>query len=158
MSENKKVRFTFIDGIIVLVIIAVIAFVGYNFFGKEVVQNQATSDTFEISFYIEEAPDFAAESIEVGSGVTDEAKKVPLGTIKNLEVADSVSFGGTSEGKIVKTTKEGYKSIKITAEVSGNEFEHGIKVAGNEYVVGHSMTIYAGKAKLYGRISGLQKK
>ena len=69
MSENKKVRFTFIDGIIVLVIIAVIAFVGYNFFGKEVVQNQATSDTFEISFYIEEAPDFAAESIEVGSGV-----------------------------------------------------------------------------------------
>ena len=158
MSENKKVRFTFIDGIIVLVIIAVIAFVGYNFFGKEVVQNQATSDTFEISFYIEETPDFAAENVEVGTTVTDEAKKVSLGTIKSVEVAEAVSYAGTSEGEIVKATKEGYKSLKITAEVSGNEFEHGIKVAGNEYVVGHSMTIYAGNGKFYGRISGLQKK
>ena len=158
MSENKKVRFTFIDGIIVLVIVAAIAFVGYNFFGKEVVQNQATSDTFEISFFIEESPDFAAESVEVGTGVTDEAKKVSLGPIKSVEVADSVSYGGTSDGEIVRTSKEGYKSVKITAEVSANEFEHGIKVAGNEYVVGHSMTIYAGKGKFYGRISGLKKK
>ncbi len=158
MSENKKVKFTFIDGIVVLVIIAVIAFVGYKFFGKEVAQNQAASDVYEISFFVEESPDFAAESVEVGSGVTDEAKKIPLGTVKKVEVNDSVSFGGTSDGQIVKTSKEGYKSVKITAEVNANEFEHGVKIEGNEYVVGHSMTIYAGKAKFYGRISGLKKK
>ena len=158
MSENKKVRFTLIDAIVVLVIIAVIAFVGYKFFGKEVVQNQATSDTFEISFYIEEAPDFAVDNREVGSTVTDEAKKVSLGTIKNVETGDAVGFVGTDDGEFVTSSKENYKSVKITAEVNANEFEHGIKVAGNEYVVGHSMTIYAGKAKLYGRVSGIEKK
>lgn len=158
MSENKKVRFTLIDAIVVLVIIAVIAFVGYKFFGKEVVQNQATSDTFEISFYIEEAPDFAVDNIKVGSTVTDEAKKVSLGTIKNVETGDAVGFVGTDDGEFVTSSKENYKSVKITAEVNANEFEHGIKVAGNEYVVGHSMTIYAGKAKLYGRVSGIEKK
>ncbi len=158
MSENKKIRFTFIDAIIVLIIVAVIAFVGYNFFGKEVVNNNNTEDTFIVSYYIEEAPDYAAQNVSKGDAVSDEAKKIPLGTVVDVELKEAAVYSPDSNGNTIKSSKDGYKSVMITTEVNANEFAHGIKVSGTEYVVGHSLTIYAGKAKLYGKVSGIQKK
>ena len=158
MSETKKIRFTFIDALIVLVVVAVIVFVGYKFFGKEVAKNTDASTTYKLSFYIEEAPDFAAANIEKGCKVSDEAKKIPLGNASDVTIGDSVFYTTNQDGDVIKSSREGYNSIKITTEVQALETDHGIKVDGTEYVVGHSMTIYAGKAKIYGRVSGIEKK
>ena len=158
MSETKKTKFTFIDGLIVLIIVAVVAFVGYKFFGKEVVKTTEASDMYALSFYVEEAPDFAAENIKEGCKVSDEAKKIPLGNATEVVIDDSVYYTTNNDGEVIKSSRDGYNSIKITTEVNGTETDHGIKVDGTEYVVGHSMTIYAGKAKIYGRVSGIEKK
>ena len=158
MSETKKTRFTLIDGLIVLIIIAVVAFVGYKFFGKEVVETNEATDTYTLSFFIEEAPDFAAANIKKGCKVSDEAKRIPLGEATKVKIGDSVFYTTNRDGEVIKSSREGYNSIKISTEVKGTETDHGIKIDGSEYVIGHSMTIYAGKAKIYGRVSGIEKK
>lgn len=158
MSETKKTRFTLIDGLIVLIIIAVVAFVGYKFFGKEVVENTDATDTYTLSFFIEEAPDFAAANIKKGCKVSDEAKRISLGEATKVKIGDSVFYTTNKDGEVIKSSREGYNSIEISTEVKGAETDHGIKIDGSEYVVGHSMTIYAGKAKIYGRVSGIEKK
>lgn len=157
MSE-KKIRFTFIDALVILVVIAVAAFVGVKFFGKNISGAASLENTYIVSYYFEEVPDFAADAISVGDPVSDETKKVGLGVITDVKKEESVYYAPASDGKMVKSPKEGYSSVTLTTEVSASEFDHGIKVAGNEYVVGHSITLYAGKGKIWGRVSGIEKK
>ena len=111
-----------------------------------------------MSYFFEEVPDFAAEMIDKGTVVSDETYGHKLGKLVDVEFGDSVSFAANDQGQIVKSSKEGYKSVALKVEVKGNAFDHGIEVEKIKYVVGHTMTLYAGKAKLYGRISGIEKK
>jgi len=158
MSEKKKIRFNVIDAIVLVVIIAVVAFVGIKLFGGEVASNLASGNYYTVTYYIEESPSFAAENIEVGAPVSDEGKNVPLGKVTAVELGESVMFAANDEGKMIKSGKEGYNSVTLTTEVQAAEFDHGIEVNNVKYVVGHTMTLYAGKAKLYGRIAGIEKK
>ncbi len=158
MSEKKKIRFNVIDAIVILVILSVAVFVGSKLFGGGKTGPLSTDNVYEMTFYIEEAPDFAAKAIENGSAVTDEAKNVPLGKVVSAELKPSVIYAPNSNGESVKSSKEGYNSVTLVAEVSGTEFEHGLEIGNVKYVVGHTMTLYAGKAKLYGRIAGIEKK
>lgn len=155
--KDKKIRFNIVDVVILLVIVAVVAFVGIKFFGKS--DNVAAGPkTYIVSFYCEEVPSFAAEIVKVGDSVEDETKKVPLGTITAVNVGDAVVYSSDAEGKIVKSDKEGYKSILITSEVSATEFEHGIIADSIKYAVGHSVTLYAGNAKMVGKVSEIKLK
>ncbi len=163
MSEKKKFKFNIIDAIVLLVIVAVIAFVASNLFGDSIQNGSGAADaaknqTYIMSYFFEEVPDFAAEMIDKGTVVSDEAFGHKLGKLVDVEFGDSVSFAANDQGQIVKSSKEGYKSVALKVEVKGNAFDHGIEVEKIKYVVGHTMTLYAGKAKLYGRISGIEKK
>ena len=158
MSEKKKIRFNAIDAIVLVVIIAVVAFVGVKLFGGEVAGNSAAGDTFVMTYFIDESPSFAAGLVEAGAPVSDESRNVPLGKVTAVELGESVMFAANDEGKMIKSGKEGYNSVTLTTEVQGAEFDHGIEVGNVKYVVGHTMTLYAGKAKLYGRIASIEKK
>ncbi len=158
MSEKKKIKFNVIDAIVILVILAVIVFVGSKLLGGGQVGTQNGDNVYEMSFFVEESPDFAATIIEEGSLVTDEAKNVLMGKVLSVEVLPSVIFSPNYNGEMVKSSKEGYNSVKLVAQVSGTEFEHGLEIGNVKYVVGHTMTFYAGKAKLYGKIAGIEKK
>ena len=154
---DKKIKFNIIDAIILLVILAVVAFVGIKFFGKS--DNAATEpETYSVSFYCEEVPAFAADIVKVGDSVEDETKKVFLGTITAVEVGDAAVYSADAEGKIVKSAKEGYKSVLITSSVEATEFEHGIIADSIKYAVGHSVTLYAGNAKMVGKVSEIKLK
>ena len=154
---DKKIKFNIIDAIILLVILAVVAFVGIKFFGKS--DNAAAEPkTYSVSFYCEEVPAFAADIVKVGDSVEDETKKVLLGTITAVEVGDAAVYSADAEGKIVKSAKEGYKSVLITSSVEATEFEHGIIADSIKYAVGHSVTLYAGNAKMVGKVSEIKLK
>ena len=153
----KKIKFNIVDAIILLVILAVVAFVGIKFFGKS--DNVAAEPkTYSVSFYCEEVPAFAADIVKVGDSVEDETKKVLLGTITAVEVGDAAVYSADAEGKIVKSAKEGYKSVLITSSVEATEFEHGIIADSIKYAVGHSVTLYAGNAKMVGKVSEIKLK
>ncbi len=159
MSE-KKCKFNIIDAIVVLVLIAALCFAGYKLFVEPNSEQNVQQTTYVVSYFCEEVPTFAAEAIFEGDPVSDEYKDVPLGHVTSVTVEPSVSYIGNAQGKLCTTSRDGYNSVKLTTEVtvSGEPYPHGIQIGSSKYGVGHSITLRVGKAKIYGRVSGIEVK
>ena len=159
MSEKKKFKFNVIDAIVVVVIVAALCFAGYKLAIEPNSEVNLQQNTYTVSFFCEEVPTFAAEAIQEGDPVSDEYKDVPLGNVVSVKVSPSTSYVGDAQGNIHKTTKEGYQTVEIeaTVTVSGEEYKHGIAIGESKYGVGHSITLRVGKAKIFGRVSGIEK-
>ena len=153
--EKKKFRFNIVDIIVILVIIAAVVFVGSKFISNDV--GSTTSAQYKISFCCDEVPSFAAETIEEGDFVTDDDKNSALGVVEKVTLSPSRTYASTADGKWNLAPKEGYNCVQVTAVVDAQEFQHGIIVNAAKFGVGHSLTIRVGKAKIYGRVSGLEK-
>lgn len=155
MQEKKKARFNVIDAVIILVIIAAAAIVCYKVAGGAF--GNSGSGTYTMKFFCEEVPDFAADIIEVGDSVLDEQKDVPLGSVTSVQFGESHTYTTTSAGDVRVVPKEGYKSVVITTSLTGSDYENGVIVNSSKYGVGHSITIRVGKAKIFGRVSYIEK-
>ncbi len=159
MSENKKAKFTVVDAIVLVIVLAVLGFVGFKFFGPGSANNiAAETKTYIVSYDFEEVPEFAAKLVKKKDPVSDEAKKNALGIVTDVKVGDAAIYCADAEGMLHKSPKENYNSVKLTTEVVAVKSNHGIQVSGNTYTVGHTMTLYAGDAKLFGKIAGIVEK
>ncbi len=153
--EKKKFKFNLVDLIVVLIIVAAVAFVGIKFFGGGVGSTQTAQ--YKISFMCDEVPSFAAEAIEVGNLVTDDDKNSALGVVEAVNLFPSRTYAQTDSGEFRLAPKEGFNSVEVVSVVTAQEFQHGIMVNASKYGVGHSLTIRVGKAKIFGRVSGLER-
>ncbi len=159
MSENKKARFTVVDAVVLVALLAVLGFVGFKFFGPGASNAGATeAKTYVVSYDFEEVPEFAAKLVKTGDAVSDEQKKHALGTVTGVEVGDAAIYCADADGLLHKSPKENYNSVKLTTEVVAVKANHGIQVSGTTYTVGHTITLYAGDAKLFGKIAGISEK
>ncbi len=158
MSEKKKVRFTVLDAVVLLVILVVAVFVGMKFFGPETGGGRAEEKTYTVRYYAEEVPEFAAELIKAGDTVTDASRGHSLGKVVSVETGDAAVFFPDERGQLQKSGKEGYRSVTIYAETEGTAHTHGVTVAGTLYVTGHSMKLYVGGAELTGYVAGIEEK
>ncbi len=155
MAEKKKAKFNVIDAIVILVILAVIALVGYKFMLGS--GESGVSGTYTLKFLCEEVPDFAASVIEIGDVVVDEQKDVPLGTVTDIKIDESRTYTTTKEGDIRVVPKPYYTCVELTTTLTGEEYQNGVIVNSSKYGVGHSITIRVGKAKIFGRVSYIEK-
>ena len=115
------------------------------------------AETVYISFHTEQAPDCVAGYLPVGGRVMDEAKGVDLGRIVNVNIGEGFDYNPNERGQMVKSAKYGYSEALITSAVRGVMDERGLWVDGNRYIVGHSMSVVAGDAIIYMRVSGLER-
>lgn len=145
-----------IDLIIVVVLIAAAGIFGYKYLsGNQMVASSEVPAT--ITFYAEEVSDFVLDgTIKEGDVVYDVQEKSNIGTVKSVTYGESVSYIETSDGRWVKTTKPDYQSVTITCEAYGTEFPNGIIIADNNYYIGHTFTIAAGKAKIHLRVFDIE--
>lgn len=157
MAEKRKIKFNPIDCIILLVIIAAVAFVAYKVVGQKAMTN-ADGTKYEIIYYFEEVPDYAADIIKKGDPILDEAKNIPLGKITDVKTGEAAVYSPDSNGMIQKSAKEDYKSVTLTTEVNASDYEYGVEISGAKYGVGHTFTVRAGKSKLYGKVKAIEKK
>lgn len=156
VDKNGKLfgKINLIDFIIVLVILALVAFVALKVVDKG--NEGANLTQVRISFYGEETPNYVTKYIEKGTTVLDGTEKVNLGTIESFDIGSPLSYATTTNGDVQQVIKEGYSSVSITAIVKGELGEHGVTVDGVLYGVGHTLPIYAGKAKLFMKVSGIE--
>ena len=153
MDEKKtKKRFTLLDAVILLVVIAGLAFVAYRMMPKG---STTTYETVEISFYAPDCPDFVAEQLYVGAPVIDADRSVYMGQIVDFQVEDSVFWSANDEGVQVASPMDDYKAVTITARVSGEPSAYGIRLSSVEYSVGHTIAIRAGFAKISCAVSNV---
>lgn len=154
--EKKAHRFNLFDLVVILAVVAVIAFGAVK-----LTSNDRYSDTekarYRVVFYTEEATDFSLARLENGKPVCDESNNIPMGTITDFTV-DEQSYGQqvNSEGQYVTFPREGYGSAYITFEGEGDPYAYGAKFENGRYSVGQTVTIRAADAKFYGRIYDIQ--
>ena len=158
--ENKKKGMLFgkmniIDLIIIIVVLCALGFLASRFLG--VGKSAAVqAKTLRVVFYSEETPDFVPRNTKVGDSVFDVDNRQAIGRVTDIQTADSFSYMAAADGSIHRGPKAGYVSVNITMEVSGTPTDYGVVVGSIQYAVGHSIVIYAGMGKYYGRIYSIE--
>ena len=147
-------KISVVDAFAVIVIITAAVFI-YRGLGVASIATSAKGSAVTIKFQTEQAADCVAEYLTPGARVMDEAKGVELGRITDVFIGEGYDYNPDANGNLVKSAKYGYSSVEITAEVVGVMNERGLWVDGNRYIVGHSLSVIAGDAIMYMRISGL---
>lgn len=156
VDKNGKLfgKINLIDLIIVLVLIALVAFVALKVVNKD--NDGASLSQVRISFYGEETPDYVANVLENGTTVLDTKENVNMGTVESFEIGAPLGYETDTKGEVQAVVRQGYNSVTINAVGQGVLGEHGVTIDGVQYGVGHTLTIYAGKAKLYLKISAIE--
>ena len=152
-QENSPKKLNFVDYAIIVIILAVIAFAGFKYLGPK--SAALNTKMVTMTFYAEELSDFVAQQIKAGDHLLDDTTNVSLGYVKSVEKGLSKVYVSTQDGRFVQTTKEGSCSITIVGEVEGVPDPNGCMIKNVRYGVGHSMTLRAGKAKIYLRVKDI---
>lgn len=160
IDKNGKLfgKINIIDVIIVIVLLAAILFGAYKFglFSQRQVIT-ANTDKLRLVFYQEEVNTFTTDNTKLKDPVTETLQNASLGSVVNLEVDKSVSWGYDKDGRQVKSTKEGFSSIFITAETTGTISPSGILTGGSKYYVGQLMTLRVGTSTFFCRLYDVEK-
>lgn len=156
IDKNGKIggKVNLIDLLIVIVILAAIAFVGYRFILKDktgIINNE----TVILEFTSEEVNDFTIERLEAGAPVLDYDENNYLGTVTGFELGEPASYEVNEYGETVRLSLPGCNSVVLTAEAAGTLDGNGVVIGGARYGIGHTMIIFAGDCKLFGKISGI---
>lgn len=159
-SENKKKKskFNFLDIIILLVIIAGVGF-GVRKYKQASVSTPVSPKTqkIEISYHIEEVPDYAARAIEIGDPVKEEIQNANFGNVTHTQIEESISWARNDQGEFFKSQRDGYASLTLKMEANGIMSENGVTVDKSVYYIGQTITLHAGNSILKtGRISDLK--
>lgn len=154
MEEKKtaKKRFTLLDAVIILVVIAALAFVAYKMMPTG---STAAYEDVTLSFYAPDVPDYVAEQLYVGAPVVDADRNVYLGKVVDIQIEDSVFWSANDEGIQTVSPMDDYRAVTITTRVSGEASAYGIRLSSVEYSVGHTLAIRAGFAKISCAVSDL---
>lgn len=148
--EQKKRKFNAVDLAVVLVLVAVVAFAAYRFFGGS--SGKAATgqgEPYRITFLCSETPENVAEMISLGDTVTDDSCYMDLGKVVDFKLDEARVYATTSDGKTVLSSKPGYKSVYVTVEAEGVADDNCVYVTGWALGCGHTMVIRVGYAKLY---------
>ena len=96
---------------------------------------------YSVTFYADEVPTFVADSVKKSMKVYDSENDVELGLVTEVLNEDAICYASNA-GKLVLTTKAGYRSLMITATVEGWYID------GVLYGLGHTDTLHVGNTEV----------
>lgn len=156
IDNNGKIfgKVNLIDLIIILILVALVVLAVFKFAVPSEDDNMASQ--VKITLFCEETPSYVINYIKEGAPVLDTKEDITIGTVKNFEAGEPIGFETDKDGLMYEVTRANYNSVTIEVAANGDIGENGVTVDGVLYAVGHTMTIYAGQAKLYLRVSGIE--
>ena len=151
---NIRGKVNIVDIIILIVFLAIVAFLGYRFLFRDDTDAGNTKPVI-IEFTSSEVNDYTARQLETGVPVLDGNANKALGTAVDFTVDDATTTFVTDSGKVVLATIPETKSVVITIEGAGELDGNGLLIDGTRYGIGHSTVVFVGKCRLSGKISGI---
>lgn len=164
IDKNGKLfgKVSIVDILIIVMILGVVAGVGYKFSKSSTATPFAKKDTIVTTFYQETTPDFVPGSIKVGDMVTDNATGSVFGKVISVKADKDVSFAANVNGEMVQSSKPGYNSVIITVEGEGvfkdGNGQQGVSFNNTDFYINKSIELKAGKVDLWVKIKNLEKK
>ena len=152
----KKFKFNFVDLLVVLALVAVVAFVVLQL-SNGILDSSGGSATYKMTFYTEESTIYSLDNVKIGDPVCDESNDVSLGKVVSTEFSDkSHAQLETADGTYVEAARPGYGSGSVVFEGEGTAYQYGAKFDNSKYSVGQTVTLRVGTSKLYGRIKAIE--
>ena len=156
--NQKKVKFNIVDIIVLLLLVAGIAFVGIKMLGSgdpaPVVSDPATGvtegteGTYHITFSAECIPGYVADTLVKGSRSENVSRNMDLGTLIDFSVAPSIIYSFDANGICVQSEKPGYVSVTLVCEVTGIQQPTGLQVGQFMLNIGHGMGVRCGNTEI----------
>ena len=148
--NQKKAKFNIVDIIVILILVAGIAFVGVRMFGGEepAVENPSAGNTYHVTFHAECIREDVANPLVLGSKAENASRNMDLGTLIDFSIDEAIAYGTDSNGLVVQGTKPGYVSVSLTCELTGIDQSTGLQVGQFMLNVGHAMGVRCGFTEL----------
>ena len=137
---QKKVRFTFIDALIILFVIAAAAFVVLKFMPAKMASGEKSKATFTV--ILSRKDENFANAINIGDVVSISNKEKDTGVVKAVRAinAESLEYN-SNEGVYAIQTLEDKKDVYVTIEADATEDEKLISIGTTPVKVGIAMPV-----------------
>ncbi len=157
IDKNGKLfgKINLIDLLIILVIIAAVAFFATKAFTPAQETANTDTGTVRVQFFSSKVPVGAAEAIEVGAPAFEDTTNVQFGKVVAVESEPAYTYLVDDDGNPVKTEVPYSYAVSVTVELEGNLTDSGLYVGGRLYGVGASFTMHFGKSTIYASVSGV---
>lgn len=147
--SQKKAKFNVVDIIVVLILIAGIAFVGTRMLGsRDPADVSIPSNAYRVTFSAECVDETVAERLEEGSRAESGDRVMDLGTLTEFTIDESVWYTADSKGNAVQTTKPGCVSVTLVCELTGTEQPTGLLVGKQLLNVGQRLDVCCGMTQI----------
>ena len=140
-------KINIIDLLVMIVVLAAVCFALFRYVLPG--QEKAPQQDCEMVLFCHDAPKFTAEQVKVGDKVWDQSYDVELGTVKSVEIVPLMETQVGPDGKSFSVESDWLVSVVLVLDTKGVKEEHGLRIDGSLYASGHTMTVFAGEAKLY---------
>ncbi len=156
IDKNGKIggKVSIIDLLILAVLLAALAFVGYRFLTKDR-SGVVHSQPFTMEMTGAEVSNYVVEKLQVGARVFDDAENNVLGYVTDVQTGPGYHYGVGNNGETVALFPDDSSSVVVTCRGEGTLDGNGLLIGGTRYAIGHTFVVYVGDCKLYLRISGL---
>ena len=149
--SQKKVKFNIVDIIVILVMIAGIAFVGVKMFGGQepaASADPAAGAPYLVTFHADCVPEDIAATLSVGSKAENSSRNMDLGTLVDFTIGESVTYGYDSKGNCVASQMPGHVSVTLVCRVTGTQEPTGLQVGQYMLNIGHEMGVRCGNTEI----------
>ena len=155
VDQNGKLfgKINLIDLIIILILVALVATVAVRVMHNR--EQTSNVQKVRITFYTEEVADYVPKAMVKGAPCQDATENSDLGTLESFATAEPLGYVTDTNGEVEAVQRKGYVSLEFASDAEGELVDHGVKINGVTYAVGHSLTVYAGKAKVYCKIKAV---
>jgi hypothetical protein len=138
----KKHRFNWIDGLVLVVVVLLIAGTCYKFLGRDPTAQRQDQVDFTFDLRIEGVRQFTVDAIQVGDTIYDSSAKIALGTITNVAAIPAETTIYYPDGTLVKGTLEDRYDVVVTVESQGVRNDGVLQVSTCDIQMNRSATYY----------------
>ncbi len=144
LENNKRIRVSVIDILIIIAVIACIAGVVVHYKVYEKVNEVKTDDLCSVSVLIRGASLEMSESVTVGDQIFFGESGDLLGKVAEINKSDATVYYRNYRDEIVEYIDNSLFDVVIVLDVSGSLTDSGFLVNGTEYVAaGEEFVIYS---------------
>lgn len=149
-------KISIIDILVVCLILGGIAGAYYKFGRSNTISPFVKPDRIEMTFFTEDVVEFVGAGIKAGDLVKDRVGPV-LGKVKEVVAGPGIYHAANEQGQMIKSSKEGYISLKVVIEGDGVYTNNGVTFSNMDYYVNKWFEIRVGNVSYYTRIKSIRK-